>query len=101
MACLAADMFAQKFGYQRAEGYTGVTEIQKSLTPFDKHIYFPTNWRDSQVEPHRAKFPAFIRYGGLTSVPPEFMQKAYLGIYPITQQPTVDEGDPYAKPRFS
>lgn len=99
--CIAADMYAQKFGFQISQHQTGDTNAQKDLNTFDKHVYFPTNWRNSQIEPHRAKFPAFIRYGGLVSVAPEYLQKNYLGIYPITQQPLVDEGNAYERGRYS
>jgi hypothetical protein len=99
--CLAADVYAQKFGFQISENISGLAEQQKALNTFDKHVYFPTNWRENGVEVHKGKFPAFIRYGAYAPVPPEYLQKAYAGIYPITQQPTVDEGVPYARNRVS
>jgi len=99
--CIAADIYAQKFGYQRALGYTDVTNEQKSTIPFDKTVYYPTNWHNSQYATVKAKFPAFIRYGGLVPVSPEYLQKNYLGIYPIGQQPTIDDSKPYQIPRFS
>lgn len=99
--CLASEIFARKFGYQRSEFYSGVSNDQKELNQFDRHIYFPTNWRNSQIEPLRGKYPEFIRYGGLVSVPPEYLQKGYLGIYPITEQPIINEQNPYEKIRIS
>lgn len=100
--CLSnAEVYAQKFGYQRAEYYTGLTDEQKSLNQFDLAVYTPTNWRPTQYEVLRSKFPAFIRYGGLVPVAPEWFQRNYLGIYPIKQQPIVDEPKPYNTARFS
>lgn len=98
---IGADDYAQKFGYQRALDYSGLTNAQKSTIPFDKTVYYPTNWHNSQYMTQMAKFPVFIRYGGLLSVPPNYLQKNYLGIYPIGQQPTIDDSKPYQIPRFS
>lgn len=98
---LGADIFAQKFGYQRYDYDTGLTPAQKSTVPWEKALYYPTNWHDRQWVTHTAKFPEFVRYGGLVSVPPNYLQKNYLGIYPIGQQPTIDESKPYQLPRFS
>jgi hypothetical protein len=99
--CIAADIYAQKFGLQRAQGYTGVTNEQKELNQFDTAVYYPTNWHNSQYETLKSKFPAFIRYGGLVPISPEFLTKNYLGIYPIGQQPTIDESKPYQIQRLS
>ena len=99
--CLPADVYAQKFGYQRAQFYTNVTNEQKSTIPFDKAVYYPTNWHNSQYVTQKAKFPVFVRYGGLIPVAPEYFQKNYLGIYPIGQQPTIDESKPFQIPRLS
>lgn len=96
-----AEIFAQKFGYQRADYYTGVTNEQKALNGFDRAVYYPTNWHNSQYETLMSKFPAFIRYGGLVPVPPEYFQRNYLGIYPIKQQPLVDEPQPFTQQRYS
>lgn len=101
MCGIAADIYAQKFGFQIAQHDTGQTAVQKDFNTFDKHVYFPTNWHNSQYKTLTSKFPVFIRYGGLVPVAPEYFQKNYLGIYPITQQPLVDEGNAYDKSRFS
>ena len=99
--CLAADDYARKFGYQRAQFYTGVTNQQKALTPFDKAVYYPTNWHNSGYATQMAKTPNFIKYGALVPVAPEYLQKNYLGIFPIGQQPIVDDTKPYMLPRLS
>jgi hypothetical protein len=98
--CQGQELYEQKFGYQRAAHYTGVSEAQKDLNTFDKHVYFPTNWRNNYA-PLMSKFPEFLRYGGLVSVAPEYLQKNYLGIYPIGQQPLVNEPLAYEVPRLS
>jgi hypothetical protein len=97
----AAEVLRQKFGYQRAEFYTGLSEAQKSLNQFQHAVYFPTNWRNNQIPNHAAKFPQFIRYGSLTPVAPEWFQRNYQGVYSIKQQPTVNEPDAFTLPRFS
>ncbi len=101
MVSLGADIYAQKFGYQRVNDYTGLTAQQKSTIPFDKAVYYPTNWHNNQYETLTAKFPFFVRYGGLLSVSPNYLAKNYLGIYPLGQQPIIDESKPYQLPRLS
>lgn len=96
----ALDIVTQKFGFQRAQYYTGLTNEQKSLNGFDTAVYFPTNWRVTYT-PHKAKFPALIRYGGLQPVAPEYFQRNFLGVFPIKQQPLVDEPDAFTLPRYS
>lgn len=104
---LGCGVITQKFGYQRADYYTGVTNEEKYYNGFDRTIYFPTNWRGgtqpgaANYSPLKSKFPVFLRYGGLTSINPEYIQKNYAGIYPITQQPVIDEPKPFMRRRFS
>lgn len=99
---LGCDAMTQKFGYQIADHASGeLTREQKSTIPFDKALYYPTNWHNSQYDTQRASMPYFVRYGGLLSVSPNYLAKNYLGIYPIGQQPTIDESKPYQIPRFS
>lgn len=94
-------LFAEKFGRQRACEYTDVTNKEKQLNGFDPVIYYPTNWRANNVEPLRGKFPAFQMYGATVPVNPEYYQKNYVGIFPIKQQPTIDEQKPYETVRKS
>lgn len=88
-----------KFGYQRANYYTGLSEKIKSLSTFDKAVYFPTNWR--VYDPQKAKFPQFIKYGGFVPVIPEYFRKNYLGVYSLKQQPVIDEPEAHTIPRYS
>ena len=97
-SCNVGDFIEQKFGMQR--GDYGNTQAQKSLNGFDHTIYYPTNWRGT-YDRLLSKFPAFIRYGGLVPINPEWFQRNYLGIYPIKQQPQIDEGNAFDKLRFS
>jgi hypothetical protein len=94
---------AEKFGYQRADdpNYRGIENAQKSLNQFDRAVYYPTNWHNSGYVTLMSKFPQFLRYGGLVPVAPEYFQRNYLGIYPIGQQPQVDDGKPYDSQRYS
>jgi hypothetical protein len=93
-----AEIIAQKFGYQR-ENY-GVGNQQKALNQFDIAVYYPTNWRVSYI-PHSAKFPKFIRYGGLVPIAPEYFQRNFMGVYPIGQQPLINETKPHERLRYS
>lgn len=95
---MCQNFLEQKFGRQPVD--SGTSNAQKALNGFSPTVYIPTNWRGS-YEPHKAKFPAFIKYGGLFPVAPEYFQRNYLGIYPIANQPTIDEGKPFLKMRNS
>lgn len=102
MCLTALDVITEKFGYQRAAYYTGVTNEQKAVNQnFDAAIYYPTNWHNSQYDTLMSKFPAFIRYGGLVPVAPEWFQKNYLGAYSIKEQPTVNEPEAFTVARYS
>lgn len=96
-----ADLLAQKFGNQIQFQQQGITNAEKSMNGFAHTVYFPTNWRDSGYNVLMAKFPAFIRYGGLVPVAPEYFQRNYLGVYPLGQQPVVDESKPFDNLRYS
>lgn len=96
-----ADLMAQKFGFQISEHQTGLSNVQKSLNQFDKAVYYPTNWHNTQYETWRAKYPDFIRYGGFVPVSPEYFQKNYLGVFGLKNQPIIEEAEAFTKPRFS
>lgn len=91
---------SQKFGYQRANFETATGDLQKSANGFDPTVYYPTNWRGT-YDALLGKFPEFLRFGALRPVSPEYFQKNYLGIYPLKQQPLVEEQKPYTTSRYS
>lgn len=94
------DVVNQKFGYQRSEYYTGLTDELKSFSLFGRAVETPTNWRVS-YEPQKSKIPVFLRYGSNVPVTPEWFQRNYLGSFPLKQQPIIEEPKPFNVPRFS